>query len=61
MNLGEIASKVARRHCDREHHGATPCVMCAQIRYIVVEGIGEFIGQLTREIHRNLDRLDEES
>ncbi len=53
MHLGELANRVARRHCGAQHQGAMPCDECAAIRAIVVEAIGEFLGELTSEVMRN--------
>ena len=55
MNVGEIVSRVARRHCGATHVGASPCDECAQIRAIALEAIGEFLSTLVVEVHRNLE------
>lgn len=54
VHLGEIAHKVARRYCDREHEGATPCDDCTVYRAVALAAIGMFVGKLSREVQEHL-------
>lgn len=59
VHVGAIADRVARRHCDRQHEGSTPCERCADLRAAVCEGLGEFLGALVIEVRNNLEPYDE--